>query len=140
MSENEIGLREGRAKFGDLVNRAEYSGQTTYVTRHGRRVAAIVPIHLIPQECTMTTFQILASNGSEEPSEGPAWLIVDDSDSVIVAAPFKDGDTIDDAIARFVEAGELPEGAQLERQERMHDPYSWQPSGYAFRWTVTAPE
>jgi hypothetical protein len=104
----------------------------------GRRVAAIVPINLNPQESNIPTFQILASDGSEEPSEGPAWLIVDDSDSVIVAALFKGGDTIDDAIARFVEAGELPEGARLERQERMPDPYPWQPSGYAFRWTVAA--
>ncbi|MGW4412630.1 type II toxin-antitoxin system prevent-host-death family antitoxin [Nonomuraea sp. NPDC004702] len=54
MSEKEIGLREGRAKFGDLVNRAEYAGQITYITRHGRRVAAIVPIHLVPQEQAMT--------------------------------------------------------------------------------------
>lgn len=54
VSENEIGLREGRAKFGDLVNRAEYAGEITYITRHGRRVAAIVPINAIPQEQAMT--------------------------------------------------------------------------------------
>jgi len=44
VSENEIGLREARAKIGELVNRAEYHGTTTYITRHGRRVAAIVPV------------------------------------------------------------------------------------------------
>jgi prevent-host-death family protein len=54
VSENEIGLREGRAKFGDLVNRAEYAGEVTYITRHGRRVAAIAPINLIPQERSMS--------------------------------------------------------------------------------------
>src|SRR5690606_41417759 len=87
----------------------------------------------------MPTFQILASDGSEEPSEGPAWLIVDDSDSVIVAALFKGGDTIDDAIARFVEAGELPGGARLARQERMADPFPWQPPGDPVRRTGAAP-
>jgi prevent-host-death family protein len=55
VSENEIGLREGRAKFGDLVNRAEYAGETTYITRHGRRVAAIVPINRIAKEPVMRT-------------------------------------------------------------------------------------
>lgn len=47
MSEHEISMREGRAAFGDLVSRAEYSGEITYVTRHGRRVAAIVPLDRI---------------------------------------------------------------------------------------------
>jgi prevent-host-death family protein len=50
VSENEIGLREGRARFGDLVNRAEYAGEITYITRHGRRVAAIVPTNRIAKE------------------------------------------------------------------------------------------
>lgn len=55
VSENEIGLREGRAKFGDLVNRAEYAGHITYITRHGRQVAAIVPINRIAKEPTVRT-------------------------------------------------------------------------------------
>ncbi|MFI6595014.1 type II toxin-antitoxin system Phd/YefM family antitoxin [Nonomuraea sp. NPDC050536] len=57
MSENEIGLREGRAKFGDLVNRAEYAGEITYITRHGRQVAAIVPINRIAKEPVVRTIQ-----------------------------------------------------------------------------------
>lgn len=44
MSEKEIGLREGRAKFGDLVNRAEYARQSTIITRHGRPAAMITPV------------------------------------------------------------------------------------------------
>lgn len=59
---NEIGLREGRAKFGDLVNRAEYAGEITYITRHGRRVAAIVPINFIAQELAMTVSQSVPAN------------------------------------------------------------------------------
>lgn len=53
VGKNEIGLREGRAKFGDLVNRAEYAGEITYITRHGRRVAAIVPMNRIAKEPVM---------------------------------------------------------------------------------------
>jgi prevent-host-death family protein len=60
VSENEIGLRELRTQVGDLVNRAEYAGEITYITRHGRRAAAIVPIDRITgdedQEPTMTCF------------------------------------------------------------------------------------
>lgn len=55
VSENEIGLREGRVKFGDLVTGAEHHGEITYVTRHGRRVAAIVPINRIAKEPVVRT-------------------------------------------------------------------------------------
>lgn len=44
VSRNEIGLREGRAKFGDLVNEAQYRGKTTIITRHGRPAAMITPV------------------------------------------------------------------------------------------------
>ncbi|MFI7113933.1 type II toxin-antitoxin system prevent-host-death family antitoxin [Nonomuraea sp. NPDC050227] len=74
MSENEIGLREGRAKFGDLVNRAEYAGQITYITRHGRRVAAIVPIDLIPQESTVTTYTLISATSGDRMPEGATEL------------------------------------------------------------------
>lgn len=43
-------MREARASFGDLIGRAEYGGQITYITRHGRRVAAIVPLDRIRPE------------------------------------------------------------------------------------------
>lgn len=51
---NEIGLREGRARFGDLVNRAQYGGEITIITKHGRPAAAIVPINRIAKEPAMT--------------------------------------------------------------------------------------
>ncbi len=139
VSENEIGLREARTQLGDIANRAHLVGEITYLMRNGRRIAAIVPTSLVPQEHAMPTFQILASDGSEEPSAGPAWLIVDTSDSVVEAVPFRDGDTIENAVTRFVDAGHLPVGTQLERQDRMHDPYPWQPSGYWFRYHVAKP-
>lgn len=136
---NEINLREVRARIGYLVERAEHAGEITIITRHGHQAAAIVPIHLIPQESTVKTHTILASDGSEADNTA-TWMIVDDTDCLLAGVEWRDGDTIDDAIARFVKAGELPAGARLERQERMHNPYPWQPSGYAFRWTIAVPE
>lgn len=82
------------------------------------------------------TFEVLASDGSEQPGATPAWLIVDDSDCVVEQVWFNAGDSIDDAIRRFIAAGHLPEGAHLERTERMGYPYPWQPPGYEYRWTV----
>lgn len=82
------------------------------------------------------TFQILASDGSEETGAAPAWLIVDESDCEIVQVPLHDGDSIDDAIERFIAAGHLPEGAHLENTELMGYPYPWQLAGYEYRWTV----
>jgi prevent-host-death family protein len=35
---------EARRGFARLVGQAEYAGVTTYITNHGRRVAAIVPV------------------------------------------------------------------------------------------------
>ena len=61
VSENEIGLREGRAQFGELVSRAEYAGTITYITRHGRRVAAIVPLNVIKESAMTITVTDLAN-------------------------------------------------------------------------------
>jgi prevent-host-death family protein len=38
----ELSLTAARAELPDVVNRAE-AGEVTYITRHGQRVAAIVP-------------------------------------------------------------------------------------------------
>lgn len=39
----EIGLREARAVLGDLAHAAATDRQITYLTSHGRRIAAVVP-------------------------------------------------------------------------------------------------
>lgn len=44
MSTNEIGIEEGRKRFGDLVIAAEKTGQVTIVTRYGKPAAAITPV------------------------------------------------------------------------------------------------
>ncbi len=43
----EIGVTEARAKLGELVNRAVYSDERIVLTRHGRAVAALVPIAVL---------------------------------------------------------------------------------------------
>lgn len=40
-------LAEARDHLGDVVNRAAYGGEVVYLTRRGRRVAAIVPADLV---------------------------------------------------------------------------------------------
>lgn len=40
----EIGIRELRASLSEVLNQAAVRGQITYVTSHGRRVAAIVSV------------------------------------------------------------------------------------------------
>jgi prevent-host-death family protein len=42
----EMSAREVRAKLAGVVN-AAIAGRTTYITQHGRRVAAIVPLALV---------------------------------------------------------------------------------------------
>ncbi|WP_138964244.1 type II toxin-antitoxin system prevent-host-death family antitoxin [Streptomyces sp. YIM 121038] len=40
----EIGVRELRATLSEVLNDTAVRGRITYVTSHGRRVAAIVPV------------------------------------------------------------------------------------------------
>lgn len=41
---DEIGVRELRARLGEVLNDTAVRGRITYVTSHGRRVAAIIPV------------------------------------------------------------------------------------------------
>lgn len=36
-------VSQARAELGPLTSRAEFSGEITYLTKHGRRTAAVVP-------------------------------------------------------------------------------------------------
>lgn len=40
---SEMAVSEARADLGSVTSRAEYGGETTYLTKHGRRTAAVVP-------------------------------------------------------------------------------------------------
>lgn len=40
---SEVPVSEARADLGPITARAEYGGETVYLTKHGRRAAAVVP-------------------------------------------------------------------------------------------------
>lgn len=42
--EMEIGIEDARKTIGDIANRSHMQGQTTYLTRNGKRIAAVVPL------------------------------------------------------------------------------------------------
>lgn len=41
---HELTVSEARADLGPVTSRAQYSGETTYLTKHGQRAAAVVPV------------------------------------------------------------------------------------------------
>jgi antitoxin Phd len=47
----EIAVSDARSQLADLVDQAEH-GKVIYLTRHGRRAAAIVPVDLPEQAAT----------------------------------------------------------------------------------------
>lgn len=44
-SPSQVSVVEAREKLGDLVNRAALRSERIYVTKHGKRVAALVPVN-----------------------------------------------------------------------------------------------
>lgn len=42
-----VGIRELKARLSDFVNRVIYRGETIYVTKNSKRVAALVPIEVV---------------------------------------------------------------------------------------------
>lgn len=43
-SSTELPVSVARERFADIINAAAYRDEATYVTRHGKRIAVIVPI------------------------------------------------------------------------------------------------
>lgn len=48
-SMSEVALTEMREQLGELVNRAAYKDERIVLTRHGKAVAALVPVALLPE-------------------------------------------------------------------------------------------
>lgn len=40
----DLTVSKARAELGPITSRAEYNGETTYLTKHGHRAAAVVPV------------------------------------------------------------------------------------------------
>lgn len=60
MSTNEIGIEQARKELGPRADAAHHRGEITYLTRYGRRYAAIVPIDRIKEPAMAATVQDLA--------------------------------------------------------------------------------
>ncbi len=45
----EIAVSDARVHLADVVSRAAFAGERTYLTRRGRRVAAVVPAELLEE-------------------------------------------------------------------------------------------
>jgi len=43
-------MSTARKDFAEIVNRARYGGEVTFLTRHGKDIAAVVPAKLVPPE------------------------------------------------------------------------------------------
>ena len=48
-SSTELPVSVAREHFADIVNNAAYRDEITYVTRHGKRVAAVTPISVLEE-------------------------------------------------------------------------------------------
>jgi prevent-host-death family protein len=44
--DTEVGIADLKAKLSDFVNRVLYRSEVLYVTKNGRRVAAVVPVEV----------------------------------------------------------------------------------------------
>lgn len=73
---SDLTVSEARAELGPVTSRAQYSGETTYLTKHGRRAAAVVPAaaaELLEQIEDLLDIQAVQSaltdldNGREQP-------------------------------------------------------------------------
>ncbi|MET8214667.1 type II toxin-antitoxin system prevent-host-death family antitoxin [Streptomyces hirsutus] len=42
----ELSVADARRQFADILNSASARGRITYITSRGRRVAAVVPLHI----------------------------------------------------------------------------------------------
>ena len=77
----EIGIEQARKQIGDLADRARYAGQTTYLTRHGRRIAAIVPLEAtmpaptLPAAMTTVVVDVEDTRQDGDTHYTPGWII-----------------------------------------------------------------
>lgn len=63
-------IRAARINLAAIVDRAEHDGEPTVITRHGREVAAIVPIDLLREYRVLEEREILRmiSERRDEPT------------------------------------------------------------------------
>ncbi|MDQ1124608.1 type II toxin-antitoxin system Phd/YefM family antitoxin [Microbacterium trichothecenolyticum] len=52
---DEVPVSEARGQLSELVNRVRFGGESIVLTRHGKGVAALVPIEHLSPESTQAT-------------------------------------------------------------------------------------
>jgi len=52
---DEVPVSEARGQLSELVNRVRFAGESIVLTRHGKGVAALVPIEHLSLESTQAT-------------------------------------------------------------------------------------
>lgn len=77
-SMSDLSFTDARRHLGAVISRAEFAGERTYVTRRGRRVAAVVPAELLESldalEAAEDEADVAAAKASlAEPGESVPW-------------------------------------------------------------------
>jgi hypothetical protein len=65
VNDRELGVEEARKVLGNLVDDAGLDGTVTYLTRRGRRFAAIVPLTLVTEAAAPGQPSPLEDDGDE---------------------------------------------------------------------------
>ncbi|PPK92664.1 prevent-host-death family protein [Kineococcus xinjiangensis] len=61
----ELQVSLAREQLADLINRVAYAGETIYLTRRGRRMAALVPVpSMLPQPTASTSADATTPDGA----------------------------------------------------------------------------
>lgn len=66
MSDRETGVEEARKVLGKLVDNAALDGMVTYLTRRGRRHAAIVPLDRVKETGVPHTEKVADQSGLDD--------------------------------------------------------------------------
>ena len=72
---SELSITEARDELAEVVNQVQYAGARTYLTRHGRRVAAIVPVSLVEayEDVEKRADLVAAPEADESDEESLPW-------------------------------------------------------------------
>lgn len=83
---DELPISDVRDNFADVIGRATYAGQITYVTKRGTRIGAIVPVELAEAAAEDAYLSNLAREADAELAAGatvrPLSEVVSDLDLV----------------------------------------------------------
>jgi prevent-host-death family protein len=122
----ELPITEARDQFADVVNRAAYAGAVTYVTRRGRRLAAIVPAAQLAAE---------AAQAGEEATARACrllWRSVAGADEVtqakvraVIEQLMDAAEDVSDVAAVDAAHAELDAGAPTVSLEELRTEFGW---------------